>query len=90
MHYVALPIEGASTPRFRDDPNINYVTDLIKQVYEGAARDGGRVVAGHTLTCELPVKDLEGKDVVAQVEYLFLVMELPGEAPEDDDCTPEE
>lgn len=69
MQYEVLPIQSG-TPEA--------VADSIATAYEKAANHGGKVVAGHTLTCdqleektELTVLD------VARPQYLFLVVELP-------------
>lgn len=77
MEYVVLPIEGAAQPRFRESPDLNTVVDEIEQVYRAAARDGGRVIAGHTLTCDWASPGPDGEPVPTRIDYLFLVVERP-------------
>jgi hypothetical protein len=77
MKYEAHAVEGAATPRFRENPDINEVADEIAAIYAMATRLGGRVVGGHTLTCDYGVSG-----VPTRIEYLFLVSELPDDSPE--------
>jgi hypothetical protein len=79
MHYEVFSIRGASTGRLGHDQSS--VADEITEIYELAARRGGRVIAGHTLACEeVPVENDDPVSVRPRGEYVFLVAELPGDA----------
>jgi len=77
MQYEVHAVEGAASPRFRREPDVNNVVDEIEQVYAMAARRGGQVIAGHSLVCDWPIKDSNEQEVPTRIDYLFLVMELP-------------
>jgi hypothetical protein len=82
MHYEVFSVRGASTAETpgRDQ---SAVAEDITDIYELAARRGGRVVAGHTLACE-EIQNADEDDPASPVryrgEYVFLVAELPGDA----------
>lgn len=84
MQYEVHPVRGASTEPLRGKPDINDVADEIAAMYAFAAKEGGRIVAGHSLACDMIVSTDSGEKR-ARVDHLFLVVELP-----DDFCREED
>ena len=84
MHHEVFPVHGSPMTMSARERRVNVagISDEIEQIYDLAARQGGRIVAGHTLVCKgawrLP--EDPGKSVEDEREVLFLVAELPGDA----------
>jgi|HubBroStandDraft_6_1064221.scaffolds.fasta_scaffold73749_1 hypothetical protein len=77
MQYEVHPVRGASTEPLRHKPSVDDIADEIAAMYAFAAKEGGRIVAGHSLVCDetLPMGDNEQRRV--RIDHLFLVIELP-------------
>jgi hypothetical protein len=83
MRYEAHAVEGAAMPRFREKPDISDVEYEIGAIYTMAANLGGRIVGGHTLTCDTLVEGSDGQQVPTRIDHLFLVLELPDRSTDD-------
>jgi hypothetical protein len=79
MHYEVFSIRGASTGK--RGHNQSEVAEEITDIYELAARRGGRIVTGHTLACEETqiADENPASSLQPRGEYVFLVAELPGD-----------